>query len=794
MRLVQLAKELGISSKELRTELDNTNFGVKESDREIPDGLAMGIIRVLTPKFKEQIKIAQRKKKIKEKEELKKTQETEKKETKKVEVKETAKEKITEKEQAEEKARQELVKQLEKEKEVKEKRLQEKKNKIKPRAYVMRKIEISSEPKKKIKATRKLTIDEAADSGLTAEELLIEQELEKERLKESRKKTSAKKSKEPKDQPQIKTKTGTVELPEIISVKEYAEKTGTTVTKVIEHLMKNGIMATINQQIDYETGAIIAEELGITVKKVLDEAKSEDLLAGDLENLLKDEPENLVTRPPVVSVMGHVDHGKTRILDTIRKTNVIEKESGGITQHIGAYQVEHKKKLITFLDTPGHEAFTLMRARGAKATDIAILVVAADEGVKPQTIESINHAKEAGIPIIVAINKIDKENANLDKVKGELAEHNLQAEDWGGETIMVPVSAMTGEGIDDLLEMILLVAEMNNLKGNPKRPAVGTVIESHLDSSLGPVATVLINTGTLKIMDNIIVGTTLGRIKTLIDHKGKKLRKLPPSCAAKISGLNVVPQSGDILQVMKNEKAAKEKIEQIINLIEQSQRGKTGLGMQEIMNQITSGKMDFLKIVLKADTKGSLEAIQQSLAKIKNEEVGIKVIHTGTGGITESDVMMAGASQGLVIGFHVSPNSNAKKIAEREHVEVQVYEVIYKLLDDVKKILTGMLKPELIEKILGRAEVKQVFFTKKKTMIIGCRVLSGFVENKAKMRIVRKDEVIGEGNITNLRSFDKNVNKVKEGNECGIQINMDLLVEEGDILEVFKMEEKMRTL
>lgn len=795
MRLVQLAKELGISSKELRTELDSTNFGIKSTDREIPDGLAAGVIRVLTPKYKKQIKIAQKLKREQEKEEEKEIE----KEAKEIEKEEKdVQDDATIREEAEKKAQEEIVSQLEAERKRRDAKraLKEKIEKFKKKTYVMRKIELSTDTKKKVKAPKKMTAEEMKASGLSAEEILIEEQLQKEAYKASRKKVSEKKIKsdEPKAQPQIKAKTGIIELPEVTSLKEFAEKTGIPVPKVISQLMKNGIMATINQQIDYETAAIIAEELEITVKKEISEASSEDLLAGDLESLLKDEPENLTYRPPVVSVMGHVDHGKTRILDSIRKANVIDTESGGITQHIGAYQVEHKKKIITFLDTPGHEAFTLMRARGAKATDIAILVVAADEGVKPQTIESISHAKEANIPVIVAINKMDKENANPDKVKGELAEHGLQSEDWGGDTIMVPVSAMTGEGIDELLEMVLLVAEMNNFKANPNRPAVGTVIESHLDPNLGPVATVLINTGTLKVMDNIVVGTTLGRIKTLIDHNGKKLRKVPPSGAVKISGLNEVPHSGDTLQVMKNEKTAKEKIEQILELKDKSKAKRGAAGMQEIMNQISSGKMDFLKVVVKADTKGSLEAIQQSLAKIRNTEVGIKVIHAGTGGITESDVMMASASKGLVLGFHVLASVNANKIAEKEGVEIQIYEVIYKLLDDMTKILTGMLKPEQIEKVIGRALVKQIFLTKKKTMIIGCRVQSGLIENKSQFRLIRKDEVVGEATITNLRSFDKNVEEVKDGNECGLQINTNLEVLEGDILEVFTMEERLRTL
>jgi len=496
--------------------------------------------------------------------------------------------------------------------------------------------------------------------------------------------------------------------------------------------------------------------------------------------------------------MGHVDHGKTKLLDSIRETDVVAGESGGITQHIGAYQVEKKGKLITFLDTPGHEAFTAMRARGAKVTDIAILVVAADEGVKPQTIEAIDHAKEAGVPIIVAINKMDKPEAQPDKVKGELAEHDLQPEDWGGKTVMVPVSALRGDGIEDLLDMILLTAEMEDLKANPDREAVGTVIEAHLDPSLGPVATILINTGTLKIMNNVIIGKTYGRIKSMKDHNGKPLRKAGPSMPVLIAGLHETPKSGDILQVVANEKVAKQRAEEVTLQAKQEDEAKMS-GMNQVISSVQSEKV--LKLVVKADTKGSLEAIKQSIAKIKDEEVAVKVIHSGVGKVSKSDVMMAAASKGLIAAFHTDFDSTyVEKTAEREDVEVRKYTVIYDLLEDVKKILTGLLEPEIIKKVLGRAQIKQIFLTKKKEMIIGCKVLSGKIENKSKFDIIRgkdeegEDNYVGEGVIESLRKVDKEVKDIGEGNDCGMKITGYLEVEEVDIFEVYKEEEKRRTI
>lgn len=641
--------------------------------------------------------------------------------------------------------------------------------------------------------------DEEVDQVKIYEEI-YDKELDKEIIRKQRKQTAGKETTKDKkekvqqvdEKPVAKIKS--IQIPSVISVKEFAEKTGINAAKVIGELMKNGILANINQQIDFETASIIAEDLGIKITKKRDEAALADLIEGNLSALLKeDDPKDLQTRPPIISVMGHVDHGKTKLLDYIRNTNVIDTEAGGITQHIGAYQVEKNGKKITFLDTPGHEAFTAMRARGAKATDIAILVVAADEGVKPQTIEALNHAKDAGIPIIVAINKIDKPNANPDKVKAELAEHGLQPEDWGGKTIMVPVSAITGEGVDTLLDMILLVAEMEDLKANPNRKAVGTVIEAHLDKNLGPIATVLINTGTLRIMDNVVIGTTYGRIKVMKDHTGKNQKTASPAKPVLIAGLSKAPQSGDILQVVKDDKTARNQALQI-ELLQKSASLVGTSAAKDIISRIASGKLKTLKIVLKADTKGSLEAITQSLAKIKDEEVAIKIIHSGVGNVSESDVMMASASRGLVIGFHTKTPMQVEKTAEREKVEILHYTIIYKLIDDLKKLLSGLLEPEIVEIPLGKLEVRKIFFSGKKDMIIGCKVINGRAENKAKAKVMRGDEKVGEIVITSLRRVDEKVEEIKEGNECGIKFSGYKDVQEGDTLEVYKEEERIRTL
>lgn len=656
-------------------------------------------------------------------------------------------------------------------------------------------------------AAEVVTIEEESGDIADIYDELISEEREREIVKSQRKKTAGKDNKvkqKTKEEVALEAKkrelkAGVVEIGDSITVKEFAEKTGVNAAKVIGELMKNGILANINQLIDFDTAQVIADDLGVKIKRIRAVAGVEELMAGDLTNLLKeDDTSALVERPPVVVIMGHVDHGKTKLLDTIRETDVVSGESGGITQHIGAYQVKKKGKFITFLDTPGHEAFTAMRARGAKVTDIAILVVAANEGVKPQTIEALNHAKEAGVPIIVAANKIDLPDANMDKLRGELAEHGLQPEEWGGDTVIVQVSALTGQGVDDLLDMIILTAEMQNLKANPNREAVGTVVEAHLDQSLGPVATILVNTGTLKIMNNVIVGHTYGRIKLMRDHNGKDIRIAGPSAPVFIAGLSDTPKSGDILQVVKTEKEARERAEEI-ELINREMHHETMGGMNQLISHMKSNKV--LKLILKVDVKGSLEAIKQSLAKIKDEEVAIKIIHSAVGTVTESDIMMASASKGLIIAFNTDFDSpHVGKTAEREGVEVKKYSVIYHLLEDVTNYLSGMLEEEVSEVVLGRAQVKKIFFTKKKRMILGARILSGKLQNKAKLRIVRgqtnegEDIVVGHGVIDSLKKVDETVHEMNEGNECGIMYIGDEGIEEGDTLVAYKQESKKRTL
>ncbi len=825
MRLTDIAKELRITTQELRRELTKTNFGISTSAHEIDDALAAGVIRFLKGKVKPTLKKTRSAVVFKDDKEIKVEKEETKEEKEAREQK--GEEEAEEKEEVSERAKVPKAGENYKKEEKKEstsinvnRRIElDQKYAVKPA-----KEEEKKEPhyktagKKKRRKTkgpeedlvlesmqrhphvaRKVKIAKvtygAGDEELTAEEIEIEREKDREAFKDQKKHRAVSQKRGPKAQPQIKAKVGTVEIPSIISVKEFSEKCGIPVPDVIGALLKNGVMATINQQIDYDTAEIIAVELGVELKRAAAEATSEELFEGDLTKLLaEDDKKNLVERPPVISVMGHVDHGKTKLLDAIREANVVEGEAGGITQHIGAYQVEKNGHKITFLDTPGHEAFTSMRARGAKATDIAILVVAADEGVKPQTIEAINHAQEAGIPIVVAINKMDKPNANPDKVKGELVEHGLQAEDWGGKNIMVPVSAMTGEGIDDLLEMILLVAEVEALKANPNRLAVGTVVESHLDPSLGPVATILINTGTLNVGDDIVVGTTVGRVKVMHDHTGGTQKEAGPSAAVQLSGLSSVPHSGDILQAFKNAKTAKVKSEELAELEKQREESLSGSMAERIVSQINAGQMKLLKIVLKADTKGSLEAIMQALNKIKSDDVAIKVIHFGVGNIANTDIIMAAASQALLIGFHVDVSPQLKKRAEKEHVDIKEYKIIYKLTEDLTALLSGMLEPEINVIELGKLKAKQIVLDKKSWQIVGCEVTEGKVTNDAIVRVLRDGEELFESEIEGLKHVAEDVKELEKGSECGIKIKTPKKVEEGDILEAYRVEKIERSL
>lgn len=591
----------------------------------------------------------------------------------------------------------------------------------------------------------------------------------------------------------FRKETGVIEIPDTISVNEFAQRAGIPVARLIGELMKNGILASINQEIDYETAAIIAQDFDVKIARKREEHSIETLMGNDLDELLKHEdPEDMVERPPVVVVMGHVDHGKTQILDTIRNADVVSGESGGITQHIGAYQITHNEKRITFLDTPGHESFSAMRARGAMVTDIAILVVAADEGVKMQTEEAYHHAKDAGVPLIIALNKIDKENADPERVKAELGQKlGIELEEWGGNVPVVPCSGLTGEGINDLLDHVLLIAEMEQYKANPNREAIGTVIESHLDKSLGPIATVVVNTGTLQIMDNLVVGASYGRIKKMMDHHGKNLKAVGPSGPVQLAGLSEVPVAGDLVFAVKDESTARDRAKKIAVKLKITERTSS---LAELMSRIQQGRLKQLKLIIKADTKGSLEAIRGSLSKIKHPEVGVSIIHSGIGDVTMNDVNMAASSMAVLFAFHVNTPTDIQRLADNIGAEIRDISIIYKLLDDVSQILEGLLDPEIVEVEIGEAQVLQVFFTKKKEMIIGCKVSSGKLENKTKLRVLRGDELVGEGTITSLQKGKDKANEVAEGHECGVRYEGNIKVEEGDMLQAYKVEKKKRSL
>ena len=579
-----------------------------------------------------------------------------------------------------------------------------------------------------------------------------------------------------------------IEIPESITVKDFAAEMKKTTAEVIKKLLGYGIMATINQEIDFDTAYLIAQEFGITAKKK-EVVTDEDILFDDSE----DKEEDLVTRPPVIVVMGHVDHGKTSLLDTIRKTNVIEGEAGGITQAIGAYKVKVNDREITFLDTPGHEAFTAMRARGAQITDIAILVVAANDGVMPQTIEAINHAKSAGIPIIVAINKIDLPDANVDKVKQELMAYDLVPEEWGGDTIFVPISAKKGTNIDQLLEMVLLEADMLELKANPHKQAKGAVIEAKLDKSRGAIATVLVQRGTLDVGDTIVVGSSIGRIRAMKDDKGKSVKSAGPSTPVEIMGLTEVPEAGDTFYEVKNEKVAKHLIERRKRQArEKAINQAPKVTLDNLFSQMEEGNLKVLNLIVKADVQGSVEAVKQSLEKLENEEVKVKVIHAAVGAVNQSDVTLAKVSNAIIIAFNVRPDNVAKEEAKKDEVEIKQYSVIYQAIEDVENAMKGMLEPKYEEKIIGNAEVRQTFRISNVGTIAGCYVLSGKVERNAGVRVIRDNVVIHDGKLATLKRFKDDVKEVGKGFECGMQIENYNDVKEGDQIEVYVMEEIKR--
>ena len=584
----------------------------------------------------------------------------------------------------------------------------------------------------------------------------------------------------------IKKTPVTVQIPDEISVGELASRMKKTGAEVVKCLMKNGIMASLSQMIDFDTAAIIAEELGCKVEKEVVVTIEERLIDDH-----QDTDEDLVPRAPVVVVMGHVDHGKTSLLDYIRNAHVASGEAGGITQHIGAYQVEIHGKPITFLDTPGHEAFTSMRARGAMVTDIAILVVAAEDGIMPQTVESINHAKAAGIPIIVAINKMDKPEANPERIKQQLTEYGLVCEEWGGDTIVCPISAKTGMGVDNLLEMLTLTAEVGELKANPNRAAQGTVIEARLDKGRGPVATLLVQNGTLHQGDIIIAGTSVGRVRAMVSDKGQRITEAGPSVPVEITGLSEAPSAGATFNAVADEKLARELVEQ--RKAEEKAKANapvTKVSLEDLFSQIQAGEMKNLNLIVKADVQGSVEAVKASLEKLSNEEVRVRVIHGGVGAINESDVMLASTSQAIIVGFNVRPDAAARESAARANVDMRMYRVIYDAINEIEAAMKGMLAPKFREVLLGHAEVRQTYKVSGVGTVAGCYVQDGKLQRKdCQVRLVRDGIVIHEGVLASLQRFKDSVKEVQAGYECGLSIEKFNDIKEGDIVEAFTMEQ-----
>ena len=607
-------------------------------------------------------------------------------------------------------------------------------------------------------------------------------------LSTQRNRKSKKKQKDEKPSKQKIFQLTEITIPETITVKDLAAELKKTASEVITKLIGYGIMATLNNELDFDTAFLVSEEFGVkAIKKEV--VTDEDILFDDSE----DKEEDLVARPPVVVVMGHVDHGKTSLLDAVRKTNVIEGEAGGITQAIGAYKVKINDREITFLDTPGHEAFTAMRARGAQITDIAILVVAANDGVMPQTIEAINHAKSAGIPIIVAVNKIDLPDANIDKVKQELMAYELVPEEWGGDTIYVPISAKKCQNIDQLLEMVLLEADVLELKANPNKQAKGTVIEARLDKAKGAIASMLVQRGTLDVGDTIVVGSSIGRIRAMKDDKGKKVKSAGPSTPVEIMGLTDVPQAGDTFYEVKDEKTAKHLIERR----KREEREKainagTKVTLDNLFSQMEEGKLKQLNLIIKADVQGSVEAVKQSLGNLKNEEVKVKIVHAAAGAVNESDVTLAKVSNAIIIAFNVRPNPTAKDMADKDEVEIKQYSVIYQAIEDVEAALKGMLAPKYEEKVIGTAEIRETFRISNVGTIAGCFVLTGKLERNAGVRIIRDNVVIHEGHLSTLKRFKDDAKEVSKGFECGAQIEDYNDIKVGDTIEAFVMEEIKR--
>lgn len=786
-RVSEVAKELGVKSKDI-IELLNEYYPRPDGKPwKASHGLDDQALRIIYDAFKTEEKYEEQEK-VEETpvvvEEKKEEKEVIVEEIKEEETEEEKKEEVKEEKKEEEKPKksvEELIKEiLEKKEREKEKKRKEKERFQKPKVEVR---DLTKEEKPK-KEEEKKTEKPKIKMSKQEREILrkLEHTVEKEKKKQEKRERESKKRKE-----EIKI----IQIPEVITVRELSELLDVPANKVIAELMKRGVLATINQPVPPEVAVEVAESFGYLaeVKKEEEEIEEEVLLKEEEEK-----EEELQPRPPIVVVMGHVDHGKTTLLDRIRKTNVAEREKGGITQHIGASQVELPDgRKITFLDTPGHEAFTTLRARGAKVTDIAVLVVAADDGVMPQTIEAINHAKAFDVPIIVAVNKIDKPNADPMKVRRELSEHGLIPEEWGGDTIFVDISAKTGQNVDQLLEMILLLADILELKANPNKKARGTIIESKLDRKRGPVATVIVEDGTLKVGDHFVAGTTYGRVRAMFDDKGRQLKEAPPSTPVEVLGFEELPEAGDELIVVDDERTAREIAEKRREKKEREEKLQT-IRLEDIYKKIQAGETKELRIVLKTDTMGSLEALKKSLEELSNEKVQVRIIHGAVGGITENDIMLAKASGAIVIGFNTRPDPKARELMEEEKVDVRLYGIIYDVIDDVKKALVGLLEPIKKEEVLGTAEVRATFKIKKVGTVAGCYVLNGKLVRGAKARLIRDGVVIYDGEIESLKRYKEDVQEVSAGYECGVKLKDYNDVKVGDQIECYEVRYEKPTL
>ena len=582
-----------------------------------------------------------------------------------------------------------------------------------------------------------------------------------------------------------KTAPKTLVLPQALTVKRLAELTQISPIDVIKQLMRNGIMASMNHIVDYEVATLVTSAFGIRTKA---EENATAAVGSSLKATEVADPSKLVVRPPVVTILGHVDHGKTTLLDTIRRSRVAASEVGNITQHIGAYQVEYKGKEITFLDTPGHEAFTAIRARGARVTDIAVLVIAADDGVMPQTVEALDHARAAGVPTMVAINKIDRPDSDLDRVKRQIGEQGMVLEEWGGDVITVPISATQGDGIENLLENLLVVAEISDLKADPERPATGVVIEARLDKARGPLATVLVQNGTLRIADHVLAGTAWGRVKAMVNDAGKRIKEAPPSVPVEIMGFDPLPEAGDVFVVVPNEKTARGLTEERLRESEIERSGVRALTLEEIYTRINTGEVKELNLVIKADVQGSVEAVCSSLERLDEVKAKVRILHSASGTITESDVLLASASKAIIIGFATSTQPGVERLAEREGVEIRHYGIIYHLVEDIESALKGMLEATQRDVVQGRAGVRAVFSLGKRSKIAGCMVTDGRITRNSMVRVLRNGEIVHEGTISSLRHFKEEVNEMATGFECGVGLGGYSDFEEGDVLETYRRE------